>query len=152
MMEISRDPGDEAAEVGTGCDCMIKVNKPVTILSRSGASATVLDASGKAVTVVHIQTNDVVFGASKKGFTLTGAGSGDNGLEVVSGTTGVKLAGNIAVGNDGSGSEFNGTGHDVRGNVAVGNGGRGFNFGGTNNVVVGNVAEANGLHRDQLCG
>jgi hypothetical protein len=137
------DAGDETAVSGSGCDCMINIDKPLTILSSSGASATVLDASGASITVVHIQTSNVVFGASKKGFTLTGADSSENGLEVVSGTSNVKLAGNIAVGNDGAGFEFVGTGQDVRGNLATANNGRGFSFGGTNNVVVGNVAQAN---------
>ena len=39
------DPGDEAAEEGFGCLCMIKVNKPVTIVSRDGAETTVLNHS-----------------------------------------------------------------------------------------------------------
>src|SRR5262245_17312598 len=58
------DPGDEAAQIGTGCSCMINVDKPLTIVSRDGASPTVLDVtSGSSATdVVHIGVGDVVFG------------------------------------------------------------------------------------------
>lgn len=36
--------GEEQAEAGGGCFCMIKVDKPLSIESRDGANATVLDA------------------------------------------------------------------------------------------------------------
>jgi len=76
--------GEEAPSVA--CSCMIKVDKAVTIESRAGAGATVLDAGGLPGTVVGILASGVVFGRAKKGFTLTG---GISGLDVFSGTSGV---------------------------------------------------------------
>src|ERR1043166_2678990 len=64
-------PGEEAAEIGSGCECMIKVDKQLTIKSHDGAEVTLLDAGGLTQSVVHIlatQANGTVFGKPNKGF------------------------------------------------------------------------------------
>jgi hypothetical protein len=40
---IFGEPGEEIAQIGFGCRCMIRLNKRVTLTSRDGALATVLD-------------------------------------------------------------------------------------------------------------
>ena len=53
---------EEAGDVG-GCQCMINVNKQVTILSTDGAEATVLDAgSSGGLVAVRIVADGAVFG------------------------------------------------------------------------------------------
>jgi len=66
------EAGEERAEIGVGCQCLIHLKKPLTLTSRDGAGVTVFDAGGAAISVVQIDANDVVFGAPKKGFMVTG--------------------------------------------------------------------------------
>ncbi len=96
------ETGEEPAQIGTGCGCMVDVNKQLTIVSRDGAAATVIDAAGAAVTAVLIDgaaASDSVFGQNNKGFTLAG-GSGVVGLTINNGATGVTVGGNISSHND----------------------------------------------------
>ncbi len=69
---------------GAGCDCMLLVNKSVTIVSTDGAAATVIDARTSAVDKnVLIMATDVVFGAPGKGFMVTTTGAlFPNGIEI----------------------------------------------------------------------
>jgi parallel beta-helix repeat protein len=159
------DPGDEAAEVGSGCFCMIKIDKPLSIESRDGAAATVLDARGTNLNIVQIELSGAVFGKKKKGFTLTHAGG--SGLVSLSSTAGVRVTGNVAIANgvgfgfNGNGNvfagnvasansvagfSFVGSGHVLTGNVATGNGFQGFVFHGSGHILTGNVATGNGIH------
>jgi hypothetical protein len=140
------ETGEEDAEVGFGCSCMIKVNKQLTIESRDGAAATVLDAGGFNTIVVTISASGVVFGKKKKGFTLTHAGAGGSGLDIAAGTNGVRVMGNLVTANSGDGFVFGGSGHVLTGNVVSANGFGGFSFGGSGHVLTGNVASANGFH------
>ncbi|MBI3460865.1 hypothetical protein HY009_08050, partial [Candidatus Acetothermia bacterium] len=112
--------GEEKAEVGSGCNCMIRVNKPLTIESRDGAAATVLDAGLAGVDVVLIEPSagGTVFGKKKKGFTLT---LGGNGLDIAGGTVGVRVTGNLATVNGNKGFRVDGSGHVLTGNSALGN-------------------------------
>lgn len=138
--------GEEAAEVGFGCACMIKVDKSVKVLSRDGADATVLDAT-QVVAVVKILASGAVFGAPKHGFT---AWRGLAGGIVVDAAIGVRVSGNVA--------KFNGTAcpcppgtlasgivvtrgrkHVVSGNLSTNNNGSGFELAGTGNTLLGNV-------------
>lgn len=137
--------GEEQAETGGGCFCMIKVDKPLSIESRDGANATVLDANDTGVGVVSIVSSGVVFGKKKKGFTLT---SGDDGagVETRNDTSGVTITANVATRNRFSGFFVHGNGHVVTGNVAEGNGDNGFSLRGTNHVVAGNVARRHSDH------
>ena len=132
--------GEEAAEVGSG---MIKVDKAVTIESRAGAGATVLDAGGaSSLGVVWIQSSGVVFGRAKKGFTLTGGdyfGLGTSG-------SGVTIAGNLATGNRGAGFRVDASGSTLTGNLASDNGGDGFllpQASSSGHLLTGNLATGN---------
>lgn len=131
------DVGDEAAEVNIGCDCMIKVNKAVTIQSSNGAKATVLDAGGRPITVVFVLTNDVVFGVSKRGFTVR---RGDFGLAVETGMTGVSVSANVATDNSGIGFPLSGNGTIINGNIATGNSDDGFSISGNDDIITANIA------------
>lgn len=141
------DPGEEAAQVGFGCRCMILIDKQITIQSRAGAEATILDASGATVDVVNIVADGVVFGDKHAGFTLTGArmmGDDDGiGLAVIT-SHGVHVIGNTAEDNDANGFEFSGEKHTVVSNIASRNG-NGFGMAFTenghrmhNNIAIGN--------------
>jgi parallel beta-helix repeat protein len=114
-----RDPEEEKAEVGVGCHCMIKIDKSLTLLSLSGAAATVLNAADGVQDVVRIQADNVSFGQIGKGFTVTQA----RGTGVVSAkhTNNNRIAGNIIKGNRGSGIRLNGANNVLRGNAIQGN-------------------------------
>ena len=134
------DAGEEKAEGQSGCDCMIKVNKQLTIESRDGAGATVLDARGANIDVVRIQVSGVIFGKKKKGFTLT---HGAEGLFINNGTNGVRVESNLAITNSFDGFNFFGSGHVLNGNTASGNGSSGFGFSGSGHLLSNNIASAN---------
>jgi hypothetical protein len=143
-------PGEEAAEVGSGCECMIKVDKPLTIQSRDGGYVTILDARGLTNSVVHIlgpDANGTVFGKLNKGFTITnGITAGVLTDPVLSQK--VTVQGNVATGNvtgfDIAGDGGTGTGNAmvVKNNIAVGNT-NGFSLNGDFNVMQGNRAVSN---------
>jgi parallel beta-helix repeat protein len=136
--------GEEAAQVGTGCHCMINVDKRLTIRSRAGSAATVLEAGGAAIHAVSITADEATFGTPTKGFTLTGVGSSARaGLAIASTTVGVKVQGCQAVGNAGRGFEAQGQGHILAGNLAMLNATGGFTVSCTECTVSGNVATAN---------
>ncbi|HUI24807.1 MAG TPA: hypothetical protein VL403_01885, partial [Candidatus Kryptonia bacterium] len=61
-------PGDEAAEVGTGCNCMIKVDKRLTIISRRGLASNLVatQATGTGVALFKILAKGTVL----EGFAL----------------------------------------------------------------------------------
>jgi parallel beta-helix repeat protein len=132
--------GEEKAELGTGCFCMIKVNKRVTIESRDGARATVLDANGAPASVIQIEASGVVFGKYLKGFTIT---RGEYGLVTLEETTRVKLTNNIAIGNIFEGFILFGSEHQVSKNIASGNGRNGFEIRGRKQKLANNVARGN---------
>ena len=129
--------GEEAPSVA--CSCMIKVDKAVTIESRAGAGATVLDVGGLPGNVVGILASGVVFGRAKKGFTLTG---GISGLVVFSGTSGVSVAGNLATANPNYGFYFDGSGHVGSGNAAHASN-NGFYLRDSGHTLTGNLASGN---------
>ncbi len=166
--------GEEAAEVGTGCNCMIKVNKTLTIVSRNGADATVLDAGAAAISGVVIQANAVILGLPRKGFTIWRA-QDSTGLVVENNTTGVTVGGNVAkfngtacpcppgvlgvgfaidgkehlVGdnlsvNNHNGFVVNGAGHRIGENLATENSGAGYFIQGNSHIVRRNVANNSG--------
>jgi len=145
------EAGEEKAEVGFGCQCMVKVDKPLTLKSRDGADATVLDASGAAISVVQIEASDVVFGTLGHGFTLTGGAKNVcffGGVLIAASTNGVQVAGNQAIANGCFGFLVTGgTGHVLRGNLASANFLHGFFLAGGDRVTLqGNRSVANGGH------
>jgi hypothetical protein len=123
---VFNEAGEEAGPGVLGSPAIILVDKRLTIESRDGAGATILDGSGSMFSVVVILADDTVFGKPSKGFTLTGAGQA--GLRVAA--EGVTVAGNVAVANGGSGFSLAGNDHEFHDNKAIANGGSGATFAG----------------------
>ncbi|MBI1815905.1 MAG: hypothetical protein HYR72_13075 [Deltaproteobacteria bacterium] len=155
---FGNSPGEEVAV----SSIMIDVNKPLTIVSRDGSGATVLDG-GTLTQQVNIDANSVVFGKANQGFTLRNLGLQINGASVtVAGNvapafvveniatmgggpvTGVVLSGNAAIGGATAGFLDFGTGTIVKGNVARNNASDGMQFFGAGAVVTKNVVVSNG--------
>jgi hypothetical protein len=137
------DPGEEAAEVSSGCHCVLKVDKTVTIFSSSGAGATVIDAGAfSGWEVVSISGNGAVFGQKNKGFTVTAPQSTlASGIVIESGTSGVQVGGNTLEGLSGRGIEESaGTGSVVRFNRVLAVGSEAFFVLGDNGLYEGNLA------------
>src|SRR6185369_1185356 len=86
-------PGEETADLGN-CDCVVAVNKPLKLLSRDGASATVIDIGSANLIGVRLDANGVVFGKKGKGFTITGGSTIADCLWVLGDSS--VVAGNIA--------------------------------------------------------
>ena len=140
---IFGEAGEEAAEVGGGCSCMIKINKRLTLRSSDGAAVTVLDVSGIEIRAVLIEADGVVFGGRGRGFTITNAGS--TGV-VVYNANDVTVVGNIAIHNGlnlNDGFLFIGNGHTISENIALGNIRAGFNIGGSGHTISDNAASGN---------
>ncbi|HZR80782.1 MAG TPA: right-handed parallel beta-helix repeat-containing protein [Candidatus Binatia bacterium] len=135
------DPGDETFE--QGCNCLVNVDKRVTVESEKGAAATVIDGGGDPYFLVSIAADGAVFGKPGKGFTLT---RGQVGVVVFAGGTAV--AGNHAVKNSGTGFSVSvglagsQAANRVLRNVATENGSIGFSTYGAL-VLSRNVAVAN---------
>jgi hypothetical protein len=123
------------------CFCMILVDKRLTIVSREGAAATIIDGNGQGLAGVSIVASGVVFGAPGRGFTLTGSQGG--GL-LIDADERVSVVGNLARRNGGADgfSVRRGTQHRVIGNVATENG-HGFGAFATDSVFRDNVATQN---------
>lgn len=160
-----RDLGEEKAEVGVGCRCLIKIEKPLTIASLEGAAATVLNANDHVREVVRIQADNTNFGRIGKGFTVTRARG--TGIVIAEHTKNIRVEGNIVKGNRGSGIRLNGsnnllysnaiqgnrkhglfiaaagTGHEVRRNVIIDNRGRGILTFANKIVIADNTIEGN---------
>jgi len=136
------DPGDEDAEVGGGCTCMVKINKPLKLVSSDGAAVTVLDVGGADLGAVVIQADSVVFGKQGQGFTLAQARR--EGLLLQANN--VTVVGNVAIGSGTNGNDafsIDGSGHAISHNVALGNARAGFGVHGSGHVVSDNVASGN---------
>lgn len=142
------DLGEEVAEVGSGCFCMIKVNKQLSFESSDGAEVTVLDAGDTDLNVVSIEASRVVFGKiTKLGFTLTGAKR--SGLVIAdTGLERVQITNNIAIGNGVHGFHFLGNRHTLSDNIASSNAEAGFEFSGNDHALKNNLAIKNkiGFH------
>jgi parallel beta-helix repeat protein len=135
------DPGDEAAEIGTGCECVLHVGKRLTIVSRDGAGATVLDGGAAPADVVRLDAPGTVFGKKGKGFTVTGAGR--DGIRGEADQ--LVLAGNVAAANGRNGIAVSADHVSLTDNRAVANGSQGYGCSGTNDSTLArNVASDNG--------
>ena len=79
-------------------DCMVCIDKALTLLSTDGAEATVVDGTSsdpnRIQNAMQIFATNVTIGARKKGFTLTGAAIG---LHSIAGD--LRVVGNIATAN-----------------------------------------------------
>jgi nitrous oxidase accessory protein NosD len=100
---------------------------------------------GNTLEGVSIGGGGVVFGRPRKGFTVTGVG-GAGAIRIEQSTSGVRVEGNRAVGNAGTGFVVDGQANVAAGNQALGNAGPGFSivFGSgltlTGNLSTGNVS------------
>jgi parallel beta-helix repeat protein len=142
---IFGEVGEETAEVGGGCSCMIKINKRLALKSSDGSAVTVLDAGGIEIRAVLIQTDGVVFGRRGQGFTIVNAGS--TGV-VVDNASNVMVVGNVASYNGlnlNDGFLIIGSGHTISENIARGNIRAGFNISGSGHTVSDNAASGNFL-------
>jgi hypothetical protein len=138
------DPGEEAAEIGTGCDCAVKIDKRVTVKSRDGAAATVIDGDGQVVSTVSLVgagATGASFGATQAGFTVRG-GQGA-GVFVEIDALNARVTGNLAEGNAGDGFIVVGNGARVTSNRAIGNAGNGIQLSGDDQLATDDVANGN---------
>ncbi|MGP0020922.1 MAG: nitrous oxide reductase family maturation protein NosD [Candidatus Sulfotelmatobacter sp.] len=100
---LGDSPGEEIQ--AEDCICMIRINKPVKLVSSAGAEATIIDAKALKhdMYTVQIEANNVTFGLPGKGFTVTGTSDNTSspyayaGIYVSAGT-GVTVSGNQVLG------------------------------------------------------
>lgn len=133
------EPGEETGEIGFGCNCLVKVDKAVTILSTGGAQVTRIDArsiyTANTLTYgVHITADNVVFGARDRGFRIS-AGS-NFGVFIESAHA--KVSGNLTTG-PGGGFWAGGQSNELDSDLAVSDG-EGFLITEANNTVTRSVA------------
>jgi hypothetical protein len=150
------EPGEEAAEVGFGCDCLIKVNKRLSLESSDGAGATMIDEGSTNVAHgIRIQVNGVIVGKKKKGFTFNRLLTIDHGTSdvtvednVCSGCDGISVngSGHSVIGNLTTSLFVAGDDHTIRENFANGNGSNFiFVISGTGHLVTGNLVSFTGF-------
>jgi len=142
------DPGDEKAELGYGCRCIILINKTLTLTSIVGAKTTIVDANNAVANVIAITADNVEFGKERHGFTLTGARSKVNklGAGLKATANDLLIYGNIAANNSGVGFDISGIGHRFQENYSSKNA-HGFFFAYTKKgyVIKDNIASNNGV-------
>lgn len=132
-------PGEEGATCAGAC--LVYVHKRVTILSRDGAGATIIEGKGTAVAAVVIAASGVRFGKAGRGLTVR-AGSAD-GFLVPGGTSDIRIEGCVSHGHFGDGFRIGGSGSTLVGNQASGDD-AGFTIEGSGHLLVRNVARDNG--------
>lgn len=89
-------PGDEPAQVDEGCECLISVDKSVTIVSEAGAGATILRGAIDSMFTVVIDAPNVTLGRKKQGFAIVGDLQHDGlGVRVSSRAIGARVEGNL---------------------------------------------------------
>ena len=146
------DPGEEMAQLDIGCHCMILVNKSLTITSIVGASYTTISANGAITDLVKIIADNVTFGETRHGFTLTGANPDIQARGLINRGAGlsavgsyINIMGNLAKNNGGPGFLLSGNEHRVIDNESKNNA-AGFTFGYTEHghIVQDNLAHNNG--------
>lgn len=88
-------PGDEPARYDDGCNCLVNVDKPVSILSQSGAGATILRGAVDGLFTVDITAPGVVLGKKRNGFTIIGDPQHDGyGVRAGDAARGTRIEGN----------------------------------------------------------
>jgi hypothetical protein len=146
------DPGDEHAEVGVGCYCVLKVAKAVRIESSRGSEMTVIDSpsSLSIEQIVQITASDAFFGRLNHGFLIAPSPPGgpgiSTGIAIVAGEH-VTVGGNQIVGANGRAIRVEGSTHVVVGNVVT-HSAIGLYVIGSRSVIEGNVFEANNVGGD----
>lgn len=89
-------PAEEPPNLN-GCDCVLDIGKRVAVVSRDGAAATVIHGGKAGFDTVRLAADGAVFGKKNKGFTLTGADSGESALSIVA--NGTSVTGHVVAGN-----------------------------------------------------
>lgn len=161
-------PNEETPNVN-GCNCILEIGKRVTVVSRDGAAATVIDGGKSNLSdTVRLSADGAVFGKKNKGFTITNGPSGAAGLLVVA--NGTTVTGHLFIDNPSRGIELEGsrnlvtasrlfsrngdgvlvTGEDntITETAASGTAsmsGVGFNVGGNRNTLRGVLANGNAI-------
>lgn len=157
-------PQDETPNLN-GCGCVLDIAKRVTVLARDGAAATIIDGGNAGFDTVRLSADGAVFGKKNKGFTLTGADSGDAALRITA--NGTTVTGHVFTDNDnvalfvagsrnliassrflpGAVDNLLVTGQDnvITETASTGASNAGFNIGGNRNVLRGVFATANAL-------
>jgi len=88
--------GDEPAEYDGGCNCLVSVDKSVSIVSQGGAGATTLRGAVDGLIAVNISAPGVVLGKKKQGFSIVGDPQHDGyGLWVGAAAPGARIEGNV---------------------------------------------------------
>ncbi len=137
--------GDEPASVA-GCDCLVHVDKSVTIVSSSGAGATLLRGAIDGMHAIAIDAPDVVLGKRNGGFSVIGDEEHDGlGIRVSAAATGARIEGN-ALGRLESGIEVAADGVRVIGNRVSDVTGNGIQVEGEAIAVVANVVQQTGSY------
>jgi hypothetical protein len=148
---IGDSAGEEnGSELSSGCRCVIKLDRYVTVVSSHGAHSTVIDGSSspEAQQIVRAVPGAswATFGKRNGGFTITARPVAndtppDHALAVDAGVEEVTVAGNVASGFGGIGYFFQGSRGLLRDNVADGAGaGDGYSVHGDGNHLLGNAA------------
>lgn len=98
--DVGRDGnlGESGDDVGNpACSCMLKIEKPVIVVSSDGAGATIIDAEEFDLgQTVRIFATGAEFGRPGKGFTVTSTHAGGNGIQIENAD--VMVRGNQVVG------------------------------------------------------
>jgi hypothetical protein len=122
---------------------MIQINKALTLMSRDGAAATIIDVGGVGVDAVRIESSGAVFGRKGRGFTVLGSA---NHVDVITSadTAGVVIESNHFRGFPSDvGIVLDGVGHLVISNLVTGSKDSGFFVKGSAHRLTGNVLEGN---------
>jgi hypothetical protein len=64
------DAGEEPVEAGSGCECIVRLDRRIRLASSDGAAATTITAGTARVDLVAISANGATFGALGAGFSL----------------------------------------------------------------------------------
>lgn len=114
-------PGDEAAEIGFGCNCILNINKSVKVISTLGAEVTVIEGlPGASEAVVRITASNAVLGQRDRGFTIAVAPIGVAGTPsgiIISAPVGVTVSSNTVSGARSRAIRAEGSQHVVSDNV-----------------------------------
>lgn len=89
-------PGDEPAQIDEGCDCLVAIDKPLTVVSEAGAGATILRGAVDGLFAVLIDAPDVTLGRKRAGFAIVGDLQHDGfGVRVNRTGSGARVEGNL---------------------------------------------------------
>jgi nitrous oxidase accessory protein NosD len=110
------DAGEEAAEVDSGCTCVIQIAWHVRVLSSDGAAATTITAGPRSIALVEIAANGATLGGPDAGFTLD---RGQIAVDVRPGTRNVRVRDNVAHDQRGVAFAIRGMDHIVERNFSA---------------------------------